>query len=254
MNDDGLLADAMGALRDSTDGSHAHAARTRMLILARVRERARRRRRVAFVLLPLAATLVISTAWGAVTGSLPRWLDAVTGRAPTRSAAVAGVQPPIPAPTSGPQPAFTSIDPAAAGEPPPLEVGSPPATVPTIPATPSHVSSSPAGAAAARASAAVSAREQALYATAHEAHFVDHDPAAALRGWDAYLAPFPDGRFALEARYNRAITLVRLGRHAEARDALAPFAAGRYAGYRRAEARELLDALAAADGGPPETP
>jgi hypothetical protein len=82
-----------------------------------------------------------------------------------------------------------------------------------------------------------------LYAQAHRAHFVDRDPAAALRAWDVYLAAAPDGPLAPEARYNRALALVRLGRRAEAREALAPFAAGAYGGYRAAEARALIDAL-----------
>lgn len=81
---------------------------------------------------------------------------------------------------------------------------------------------------------------------AHHAHFRDRDPAAALREWDAYLAMYPEGRFAVEARYNRAISLVRLGRRGEAREALAPFATGTYGGYRRAEAQGLLDAMASA--------
>jgi TolA-binding protein len=97
----------------------------------------------------------------------------------------------------------------------------------------------------------ISTAEQSLYAKAHQAHFVDHDPAAALQGWEAYLAAYPDGRFSLEARYNRGICLVRLGRRSEARQALAPFAEGTYAGYRQHEARELLDALVASDGGNP---
>jgi len=46
----------------------------------------------------------------------------------------------------------------------------------------------------------------------------------------------------LEARYNRAICLVRLGRRAGARAALAPFASGAYGGYRQEDARALLDA------------
>jgi hypothetical protein len=83
----------------------------------------------------------------------------------------------------------------------------------------------------------------ALYAAAHRAHFVDRDPAAALRAWDTYLAVAPSGPFAPEARYNRALALVRLGRRAEARDALAPFAAGAFGGYRATEARALLGAL-----------
>jgi len=67
--------------------------------------------------------------------------------------------------------------------------------------------------------------------------------AAAIGAWDAYLARYPDGRFAIEARYARALCLVRLGRTDDARDALAPFAAGRYGRYREREASALIEAL-----------
>jgi hypothetical protein len=84
----------------------------------------------------------------------------------------------------------------------------------------------------------------AIYREAHEAHFVKKDPASALPLWDRYLAAAgPSGRFALEARYNRAICLVRLGRRAEAKTALTPFANGDYGGYRRDEATQLLTTL-----------
>jgi hypothetical protein len=88
--------------------------------------------------------------------------------------------------------------------------------------------------------------EESTYESAHRAHFAERDPAKALLRWDEYLSAYPDGRFALEARYNRALTLVRLGRSEEARAALGPFADGRYGAYRRIEARDLLDAMAAA--------
>lgn len=52
------------------------------------------------------------------------------------------------------------------------------------------------------------------------------------------------GRFASEASYNRALCLVRLGRHAEAKRALEPFASGTM-GYRQSEARQLLQELEA---------
>jgi len=65
----------------------------------------------------------------------------------------------------------------------------------------------------------------------------------ALTAWDAYLAAAPRGQLAPEARYNRALSLVRLGRIAEARAALAPFANGPAGGYRRAEAAALLERL-----------
>jgi hypothetical protein len=78
---------------------------------------------------------------------------------------------------------------------------------------------------------------------AHRAHFIDRDPAVAVRAWDAYLRVAPSGRYAFEARYNRALDLVRLGRRHEAREALQPFADGTMGGYRQREARMLLDAL-----------
>ncbi len=84
----------------------------------------------------------------------------------------------------------------------------------------------------------------AAYREAHRTHFVQRDARAALAAWDAYLAAHPRGSFVVEARYNRALCLVRLGRHDAARQALAPFAAGDVGGgYRRADASALLDAL-----------
>ena len=85
----------------------------------------------------------------------------------------------------------------------------------------------------------------ALYRAAHQAHFVDRAPAAAFAAWNAYLAEAPAGRFALEAQYNRALCLVRLGHTAAARRALRPFAAGRYGRYRQREAQALLQAIGA---------
>lgn len=86
-------------------------------------------------------------------------------------------------------------------------------------------------------------REEEFYRAAHRAHFVEPDPARALSAWNDYIAYAPSGRFALEARYNRALCLVRLGRSEEAKQALAPFAEEQYGGYRQREARELVQAL-----------
>jgi hypothetical protein len=85
----------------------------------------------------------------------------------------------------------------------------------------------------------------ALYARAHELYFHGRDYAAALAAWDAYLAVEPGGQLVVEARYNRALCLVRLDRLAEARDALAPFANGEVvpAGYRQDEARALVERI-----------
>jgi hypothetical protein len=86
--------------------------------------------------------------------------------------------------------------------------------------------------------------EENLYGRAHRAHFVDDAPRRALAAWDAYLAAYPHGVFAPEARYNRALCLLRLGRRADAARALRPFADGRFGGYRRADAQVLLGWLA----------
>ena len=83
--------------------------------------------------------------------------------------------------------------------------------------------------------------------SAHRAHFDGHDAGAALELWDAYLRRFPRGRWVPEARYNRALCLLRLHRDAEARPSLEAFARGDYGAYRQVEARRLLVAI---DAGP----
>jgi TolA-binding protein len=85
--------------------------------------------------------------------------------------------------------------------------------------------------------------ERAAYACAHAAHFRGANAAVALGAWNQYLARFPRGPFAPEARYNRALCLLRLRRFPEAAEALRPFAEGAAGSYRRAEAEELLERL-----------
>lgn len=79
----------------------------------------------------------------------------------------------------------------------------------------------------------------AVFANANRLHF-DGDYTRALTAWDEYLAVAPNGRFAPEARFNRAIALWKLGRHDEAKKALEPFANGAYGDYRRDEATRLI--------------
>jgi hypothetical protein len=67
----------------------------------------------------------------------------------------------------------------------------------------------------------------------------------ALAAWDKYLCKSAARRFALEASYNRAICLVRLGRNAEARRALELFARGSYGPI----ARPALGRCSALGGG-----
>lgn len=115
---------------------------------------------------------------------------------------------------------------------------------PAGPASPSaSTQSGPAPTPTAASSGEATEAERRLFAVAHEGHFVTRDPPAALRAWDAYLEAYPAGHFALEARFDRALTLVRLGQLDEARTALTAFANGEAGGYRQREARELLEAI-----------
>jgi TolA-binding protein len=229
MSDD-LLRAATRALREETDEASADGQFTRARVMASLHQgKVRRRTRLAFIL-PLAACLAAGTAWGTATGRLPAAFRALRevmypgAKAPNTSA-VPSARPaarPTPPPTAAP--ALPEAEPPA---PEPVEVEAPPAARPA-PSTSS--------------SAAFRDADGDLYRLAHEAHFASHDYARALGAWEAYLRAAPGGRLATEARYNRAICLLRLGRDAEARQALEPFAAGKL-GYRQSEAQRLLDEL-----------
>jgi hypothetical protein len=82
-----------------------------------------------------------------------------------------------------------------------------------------------------------------LYEEAHRLHFVEKSPAQALVAWEKYLTLAPHGALTLEARYNRAICLVRLERRSEALTALEAFARGDYGDYRKREASALIAKL-----------
>jgi len=253
-----LLREATRALREVDDASELETRATRARIMSGLHQtRVRRRTRYAF-LLPIAATFVAASAWGAASGKAQLvWQSIeqfVTKTAPT----------PAPKPPS----AITQKSQSARAAAPTLETAPPTQAAPEAAEAPSAVTES-ASAAPPRTtppSAALPAPSTksvvtdahsltpqtpeeradptlALYRVAHTAHFVDRDPARALVGWDAYLAAAPNGTFAPEARYNRALSLVRLGRNAEAKAALAPFATGVYGSYRQSEASALLREL-----------
>ncbi len=228
-----LLDEAVGALRDESSGEDSGKF-TRARVMASLHQgRVKRRTRIA-LLLPIAATFFAASAFGVgseggralvrrvqetlgfhTSSPLPSAPAAPAAKKPAhRGAAAKTVAPPATAPAPQEQPA---IEPPA----PPVPVVTPSAST---------------------SSARIEA-ELELYRTAHRAHFTDQDPARALTSWDAYLARYPRGQFAPEARYNRALCLVRLGRTAQAKSALEPFARGDFNGYRQREAAELIGAL-----------
>jgi hypothetical protein len=253
MTDD-LLRRATSALREETEDSQAGARFTRARVLASLNEtRVRRRTRLTF-LVPLAACFAAATAWGTSGGNAGRLFAFVSHAFESDPA-------PAPVPRAGSKPV------SKAPVVPPVETAAPsdvaeanvaPLAPPVVPAPPELVpapapvsrASTPVSASAASNAAVPSARvadpAHDLYRAAHRAHFVEHEPVKALSAWDSYLRAAPAGRFSLEARYNRALCLVRLGRHEEARAALSPFAAGSHGGYRQAEAQALLDGLGSA--------
>lgn len=273
MTDD-LLRKATVALREETPGDDDSARFTRTRVMTSLHtSELRRRTRIAF-LLPVAACFVVATAWGTVNGKTQALIAQVSEALGFESKPPAPSAPkPNWAPRTAPQPTSAPVAPAAQTAPPPkpeqalavTEVKSEPAPTPSSSTAKPRVASGRTGPARGLSNTQatqtappslsntsppvplgkpdISDRAHELYRAAHQRHFVEHADSEALSAWDAYLAEAPGGRFALEARYNRALCLVRLRRGAEARMALTPFAAGQFGGYRLREAQALLDAL-----------
>jgi TolA-binding protein len=206
------------------------AARERILEATNVGVRHRRASRM--VLLPIAAAFALLATWAAATGALSRVFSVEPATSGVETVPLPGPGlAPAPQVSAGPRLAPSVAAPSAAPtaeEPPPAPPAPRPSAAVTAPAS---------------AAPTVSAEEERLYAEAHRAHFEARDYPRALAAWDAYLAGHPAGRLAPEARYNRALCLVRLGRRGEAQTALEAFARGDYGSYRRAESTRLLEAL-----------
>jgi hypothetical protein len=190
----------------------------------------------------VAAMLLGVGAWANVTGRV-RWFEPEPAPPPAASV--------VPAPQPRKRPARRAPEPEVLREPAPKAV---PEVVPE-PSLPEPSPAPPSSLAPPRkhrpialepAPAVVREDPDALYRSAHEAHFIRGDYAAALAGWDRYLAiAEPGHRWRVEASYNRGIALYRLGHTDDARRALEPFARGDYGSYRRADAQRLVDALTA---------
>lgn len=263
MSDDDLLDRATRALRDESRAGPRDLAATRARLLADAR-RSRvhvlgARARVVRWVVPLAAVLALGTAYAAATGQLRTFFGLGRGREvpPTTTVASAPastgpVTPPGPsivasadtAPSSAPSSAASTVASAVASTAPSGSASASSAVASGVASAPSVAPPKPSVSASNDAHAAAMAADLASYRKAHALHFVEKRWDAALGAWNEYLADHGKGTFVVEARYNRAICLVKLGRKADARMALQPFADGVVAGgYRKDEAKALLDAL-----------
>ena len=248
MSDDPIER-AAAIARDRFDGTSARARATEERVLLASRARASRGKRLPLLALPLVAALIASTAWGTTTGA---GLRALLSNA---MHAVIGERAPATRPA---KPRIASAQRAVTPDPLPQsmrDLPSPsPSAAPTAPLEHHPLLAARAAQSAAKPIASLApllapqlvpqaseAELTALYRAAHRAQFAGGDPVHTLELWDRYLSAAPNGSLALEARYNRAITLLHLGRKAEASLALEPFARGDYGSYRQSEARALLD-------------
>ncbi|WP_437475648.1 hypothetical protein WME75_23785 [Sorangium sp. So ce1014] len=272
MKDD-VLREAARALREGADASRARRDETRARVMRSLKAQRARRLTTVRVVVPLAAVLVGSVAWASAARWFPGgWNDIASQLG--LSAAEAPIEPPAPPSPralSGPRRAAEAPAPPEAEAPAdplaPVQPSMPlPGPDPAPPRAPVMAVAPPARKAVAPSAARVPPAPRkaagdpqaiqrppagpdadALYQAAHRAHFVERDPASALAAWDAYLAAAPRGRFAVEAQYNRALCLVRLGRKDEAQRALEPFAQGTFGGYRQTESRSLIEAMRSAN-------
>lgn len=212
--DERSLEVCVDAFRRAT-ASSADGQATRVRVLVAVGRSARRRALLRRAVLGLAFGLLAALSGSAAWTAIGRWREAVSL-----------------------QPAHEPSRVVAA--PAPLALVSAPATRPVAP----DFASAAAPAMAPRHDVG----EARAYGRAHAAHFEADDPPGALVLWEAYLRHYPEGAFVPEARFNRALCLLRLGHRDAARDALRPFIAGTYADYRKREAETLSDWAVAPTG------
>ncbi len=219
---------------------------TRERLMASLHARKHRRRSRFAVLLPLAAIFVGSTAFAAVTGALDAIVVGALQAVGVTSATDWPADESVPD-DQRPNPATARpIEPTVQ---PPVELEAEPdeAAAEAERANDSEQAAASAAPAVVPTPKTVIDDGQSVYRRAHEAHFKSGDLTTALVYYERYLTEHPSGRFAVDARYNRALCLVRLGRHAEARSILRSFADGAFGTYRQGDAARLLEAIDAAD-------
>lgn len=268
MTESDVLARAARALREAHTGEREGSGFTRARIMNSVhRERRGRTLRWA-ILSPIASLLLVGSAWAQSTGRWPVIWQAVTSvfvaapapgsalherpreKATTPRAEQAVPSSPI-APDAGEREALAEpppvLGPADGDEPrltdAPTRSKQPARESPRRRARPSAARPAEPSAPPREAPAEPERdRELGRFRRAHDLHF-EGRPSAAIDAYADYVREYPAGRFVPEARYAMALDQIELGNEAAAREGLAPFAAGRYGGYRQKEARNLLRAL-----------
>jgi hypothetical protein len=275
MTESDVLARAARALREAHTGEREGSGFTRARIMNSVhRERRGRTLRWA-ILSPIASVLLVGSAWAQSSGKWPVIWQAVSSVFVAAPAPSSAPRPPSEPPrerastprAEPPAPSPEIIADAGDDAPPPvlepsegdgLGLGAAPergkrrALEPrrrgrSSPA-PSSAAAEPSVAPEPRATSSKAPaeperdRELGRFRRAHDLHFKG-SASAAIDAYAEYLREYPEGRFVPEARYAMALDQIELGNDAAAREALAPFAAGRYGGYRQKEARTLLQAL-----------
>jgi hypothetical protein len=230
MTADDVLGEAIAAVRAAGDEVDAGAPQATVLRVRRSLEaRARRPRVWAAIAAALGISSIGGVAFAIVTGRL-----VIGAKAEPHAIAPAAAQVRDVAPQQARAHRALRAATAPITAPAPIELPAPAPPAPPVRPAPSSV----------RPERSRRTEIEAAYRRAHELHFRGADPAAALAAWDDYLRVDPSGRFAAEARFNRAIDLIRLGRYDQARAALAPFARGDEPnGYRHDDAQRLLDRL-----------
>jgi hypothetical protein len=263
---DDFLSQATRELRSTGDVPASEVDAVRARIMTTMRKSKRRSARTMLWAMPIAAVLAASTALATSSPGLRRAWHELWGRAHLVSdrnvveapkSAIANTPrteeapaPPTIEPPEAPAPTIEAPPPppiAVAPAPPPAIEAPKVAPKAVAPPSSSRREPEPPAIEAAPAPAPQPDRDTgplALYKKAHRLHFQEQNWARALDAWNDYLREQPNGSLSVEARYNRAIALVRLGRRDEARAALTPFARGEVAGgYRASEAKSLLAAL-----------
>lgn len=272
MTESDVLTRAARALREAHTGEREGSGFTRARIMNTLhRERRRRTLRWA-IFSPLASVLLVGSAWAQSSGKWPVIWQAVTSVFVATPAPPPGPTSQRSAPREKARPARDELPPGrldtldAGRDDAPREPATEPADDAEVGAAPAEVLPRPLEPARPRRTRERRPaprslepeprapapeprpepgpdRELGRFRAAHDLHF-NGQARDAIEAYARYLREFPDGRFVPEARYAMALDQIKLGNEAAAREALEPFAEGRYGTYRRREARKLLDALA----------